>query len=71
MKKPLIGMVTDSHLKKGNEAQIIEIFRQAITKIKELGLSVLYFVGDWFDSRKYQGLSTLKATAIIFKMFIS
>lgn len=62
-------MLTDSHLKKGNESQIVEIFRQAIEKIKSLKLDVLYFVGDWFDSRKYQGLSTLKATAIIFKMF--
>lgn len=69
MRKPLLGMVTDSHLKKGNEAQIIDIFRQAIERVKELGLHNLYFVGDWFDSRKYQGLSTLKATAIIFKMF--
>lgn len=66
---PLLVMITDSHLKRGNEEQIIEIFRQAIEKAKRHGFNVVYHIGDWFDSRKYQALSTLKATVIILDMF--
>lgn len=69
MRKPLLVMITDTHLKRGNEAQIIEIFRQAKDKAIKLGLKHVYFVGDWFDSRKYQHLSTLRATIEILEMY--
>ena len=69
MKKPLLIVGTDTHLKNGNESQIIDIFKQMLDEAIKLGLSEVYFDGDWFDSRKYQSLSTLRATITILDMY--
>ena len=60
--KEMLGMLTDTHLAKGNEEQVVDIIKQSIDNVFEKGLDRLYFLGDWFDSRKYQSYSTLKAT---------
>lgn len=61
-------IITDTHLSEKNQDQIIEIFRQSASKVKRLGLNVLYHAGDFFDSRKFQRLSTLKAAIEIFQI---
>lgn len=67
-KKPLIIVITDTHLNNKNIELVIDIFKQAIIKAKELGLTVIYHGGDIFDSRKYQTLATLKAFVRILNM---
>lgn len=60
-KKPLILIITDTHLSNKNIDLVIDIFKQAIEKTVKLGFDVLYHAGDVFDSRKHQTLATLNA----------
>lgn len=68
-KRPLILIITDTHLSNKNVEQVIDIFRQAIAQAQKLGLKVIYHAGDIFDSRKHQTLATLSAFALILQMF--
>lgn len=58
MSNPILLLLTDTHLKKGNEVLIKSIFEDAIKicKEKKIGLA---FLGDFFTSREAQTLETL------------
>jgi len=59
MKKPLIAIITDTHLSESNIDLNIDIFRQARRYCLENNLTYLFHGGDIFHSRKSQSLSVL------------
>ena len=67
MKTPIALMLTDTHLSDKNIDLVENIWQQAIDKCKEIDLYNIYFLGDFFDSRKGQPLSVLKAAQRIIK----
>lgn len=68
MKKPQLLAITDTHLGPKNVELIIPIFKQVIAIALKFNLSVIYHMGDMFDSRKYQTLDTLMALSKILDM---
>jgi exonuclease SbcD len=54
MKKVIGVFITDTHLAENNIEIVKSIFRQTANKAKELGLTVIYHLGDIFHSRKGQ-----------------
>jgi exonuclease SbcD len=68
MKKPIALLVTDTHLSENNIDLVTDIWQQAIDKCKELELFQIFFLGDFFHSRKGQPLKVLKAAQNILLM---
>lgn len=66
---PIIPVITDTHLKKGNEELVIDIYKQFIKTILDRGLDTACFIGDFFTSREAQPLDVLDAAHQIFDMF--
>jgi len=64
-RQPVGLLITDTHLKDGNEDLVLSIFQQAIKICQAHGLSTIYHLGDWFTSRKSQSLSVLLTTVRI------
>lgn len=65
----MIAVITDTHLKQGNEDQVYDIFKQTIDICKQKGIKRLFHAGDWFTSRSSQSLSVLHATKKILNLF--
>lgn len=65
----MIAVITDTHLKQGNEDQVYDIFKQTIDICKQRGIKRLFHAGDFFTSRASQSLSVLLATKNILKLF--
>jgi DNA repair protein SbcD/Mre11 len=61
MKTPIALLVTDTHLKESNIELVTNIWRQSIDECRKLGIDQIFFLGDFFDSRKGQPLTVLKA----------
>jgi exonuclease SbcD len=71
MKRPITLLVTDTHLSENNIELVTNIWQQAIDKCKELDMFQLFFLGDFFHSRKGQPLKVLKAAQNILLMLES
>ena len=67
-KTPIAVVLTDTHLKKGNEELVIDIFKQAISLCEKLGVNKLLHGGDFFTSRNAQPLEVLTTADKIFRM---
>lgn len=67
----MIAVITDTHLKQGNEDQVYDIFRQAIKVCQDRDIHYLIHAGDFFTSRASQSLSVLLTTQKIFDLFRS
>ena len=61
-RQPIGLLITDTHLKDGNEDLVLSIFEQAVEICKSNGLTTIYHLGDWFTSRKSQSLQVLYTT---------
>lgn len=61
MKKPLLLLGSDPHLKESNLDQVKDLFGQLFDKARELGLNEVYLGGDIYDGRKAQPLENLIA----------
>lgn len=68
MKKPIALLVTDTHLSEHNIDLVTDIWKQAIDECKRLEINQIFFLGDFFHSRKGQPLSVLKAGQNIVEM---
>ncbi len=67
-KTPIAVVLTDTHLKKGNEELVTDIFKQAISLCEKLGIDRLFHAGDFFTARNAQPLDVLDAADDIFEM---
>lgn len=67
--KPIIPVITDTHLKNENISIIKDIFIQFIHLIKSRGLNRAVHMGDFFTSRSSQSLSCLLAADEILDLF--
>jgi exonuclease SbcD len=70
MAKPLIVIITDVHLKNGNEDLVLNIFHQFIQLMKKLKLKMGIFAGDLFTERSSQNINRLVTVRAIIEMFI-
>ena len=59
MRKPILAVWNDVHLKTGNEDQILRAFKFMIQKLNDNGITRTIFAGDLFDSRTFQRLKVL------------
>lgn len=67
----MLPVITDTHLKKQNLSENIEVFSNALTWCLENNHKALYHMGDVFDSRKTQSELMLTTFANILDMFDS
>lgn len=67
MKK--IVVITDTHLKQGNEDLVFDIFDQTIQYCLDNDIKRVFHAGDFFTSRTSQSLSVLNVTRKIFNLF--
>ena len=65
MKKPILIISSDWHIKPSNIDSIIELIKQKIKLAKKLNCTNLACLGDIFQSRQSQPLSVLKCFEII------
>lgn len=65
----MIAVITDTHLKQGNEDQVYDIFKQVIKICQDRDIHYLIHAGDFFTSRASQSLSVLLMTQKIFDLF--
>lgn len=68
-KKPIAGLITDTHLKPENVELVLDIFIQFIELLTSRNLKTAVHIGDWFTSRSSQSLICLLATTRILDMF--
>lgn len=66
MKKPIRIIITDFHLKEGNEDEVISLFEQLKNTCLELQVKVVYIMGDCFYHRKKQSMEILLLMKILF-----
>ncbi len=66
--KPLAVILTDTHIKDGNEELIESIFKQAFDACEQLGINTLIHCGDWFAYRSLRFESSLKCFLMIQKI---
>lgn len=64
-KKKIGAIITDTHVKDGNEELVEFIFDQLFEKMVVEGVELLFHAGDWFNSRKGQSLNVLKSSLSI------
>lgn len=65
----MIAVITDTHLKQGNEDQVYDIFKQAIKVCQDRGIKQLFHAGDFFTSRASQSHSVMDKAMDIFNLF--
>jgi len=64
-----IVIITDTHLKQGNEELVFDIFNQTIQYCLDNNIKRVFHAGDFFTSRTSQSLSVLNMTRKIFRLF--
>jgi len=69
MNKPIIAIITDVHLKNGNEDLVLNIFHQFIQLMIKMKLKMGVFAGDLFTERNAQNIDRLLTVKAIIKMF--
>lgn len=69
MKKPILAIWNDAHLKTGNEEAVEQAVDYMIQKLVELKINRLIFAGDLFDSRSFQRQKVLKTLESILSKF--
>lgn len=57
--KPIAILLTDTHLKEGNQDLVYDIFKQSIQLAKKLKVDKVFHAGDFFTSRTSQSLQVL------------
>ena len=67
--KPLVGVITDTHMKVDNIELVKSIFKQFIDMLIYHKLKKAVHMGDWFTSRASQTLECLLASDEILDMF--
>lgn len=65
-KKPVVLILTDTHLSEKTVGVVKSVFTQAITTAKAKKIDTIIHAGDFFDKRDSQTLRVLKAASDIF-----
>lgn len=69
MKKPIIVIWNDSHLKTGNEQEVLKSVQHLVKFCVEKNIKDVVFAGDLFDSRSFQRQEVLKTADAILNLF--
>lgn len=67
-KRAIAVMSNDQHLYTDNEDLILDLFKQKIDLCYEVGVKYMFGLGDLFEDRRYQRLSTLLAFSELVRM---
>lgn len=66
---PILGMISDTHLKAKNLSQIKDIFLQFIQLLLDNEIKLAIHLGDWFHERSSQHIDNLVEMGKIIKLF--
>lgn len=68
-KKPIAIVSTDKHLKEDNALELLDLAEQEIALAKEMGVSIVIWLGDIFDSRLSQRQEILICLTEMIEMY--
>ena len=68
-KKPIAIVSTDKHLKEDNALELLDLAEQEIALAKEIGVSIVIWLGDIFDSRLSQRQEILICLTEMIEMY--
>lgn len=69
MSKPIVAVITDTHLNGKNTLLVIDIFMQFIDLMKQYEIKIAVFCGDAFQDRSSQQFENLIAMKMILNLF--
>lgn len=67
--KPIIGLITDTHLTNDNASTVISVFREFIENLCQLKINIAIHCGDWFTDRFGQSVYRLLVIKEIINLF--